>query len=54
MIAAYKLVKGTSCAKCGKSLDSTMMKPIARRSKQVAITNESAENVWQALHENCT
>lgn len=54
MIAAYKTVKGTSCAKCGKLLDNTAMIPTARRSQQVAGVNEAIETVWEALHEGCT
>lgn len=53
MIAAYKTVNGISCAKCGKTLDSAMMKPVARRSKQVAVTNESIGTLWEAFHESC-
>lgn len=53
MIVAYKSVKGTSCAKCGKTLDNAMTRPTARRSKQVAVANESTVTVWQALHESC-
>ncbi|CAE7213669.1 hypothetical protein PTNB85_07021 [Pyrenophora teres f. teres] len=52
-IAAYKTVKGTSCAKCGKLLDHAALVPTARRSKQVAAANETQETVWEALHESC-
>jgi hypothetical protein len=53
MVAAYKTVKGTSCAKCAKLLDHAAMTPTARRSKPVPGTNESTETVWEALHESC-
>jgi hypothetical protein len=53
MIAAYKTVKGTSCAKCGKLLDKSALTPTARRSKQVATVNENPDTVWMALHEAC-
>jgi phage FluMu protein Com len=53
MVAAYKTVKGISCAKCGKLLDNVAMTPTARRSKQVVGTNEMTETVWEALHEGC-
>lgn len=53
MIIAYKTVKGTSCAKCGKLLDDTTLIPTARRSKQVAGANDSSETVWEAFHEGC-
>ena len=48
MIAAYKQVKGTSCAKCASLIDNHMLTPTARRSKQV-----SGAIVWEALHEGC-
>ncbi|KAF1842484.1 uncharacterized protein K460DRAFT_409892 [Cucurbitaria berberidis CBS 394.84] len=51
MIAAYKTVKGTSCAKCKKLLDNSLLTPTARRSKKVA--GDSPELVWEALHEGC-
>jgi hypothetical protein len=53
MIAAYKTVKGTTCDNCGKMLDNAMLTPTARRSKVVAVANETFETVWQALHESC-
>ncbi|KAF3048884.1 hypothetical protein E8E11_005483 [Didymella keratinophila] len=53
MIVAYKTVKGTSCAKCGKLLDDTALIPTARRSKQVTSANEAVETVWEAFHEGC-
>ncbi|KAF1947914.1 hypothetical protein EJ02DRAFT_440078 [Clathrospora elynae] len=53
MIAAYKTVKGKSCANCGGILDKAMMIPTARRSKKVASANESPETVWEAFHESC-
>jgi hypothetical protein len=53
MIAAYKTVKGTSCAKCERLLDDRAMAPIARRSKQLATANGTTEIVWEALHESC-
>lgn len=53
MIVAYKTVKGTSCAKCGKLLDDTALIPTARRSKQVMGANEAQETVWEAFHEGC-
>ncbi|KAI2478611.1 Med27 domain containing protein [Pyrenophora tritici-repentis] len=53
MIAAYKTIKGTSCAKCGKLLDDAALVPTARRSKQVAAANETQETIWEALHESC-
>ncbi|KAI4647578.1 uncharacterized protein J4E78_008893 [Alternaria triticimaculans] len=53
MIAAYKTVKGTSCAKCGKLLDDSALTPTARRSKQVAGTTDALETVWEAFHEGC-
>ncbi|KAF2025274.1 hypothetical protein EK21DRAFT_76811 [Setomelanomma holmii] len=52
MIAAYKTVKGTSCDKCVKLLDNTMMTPTARRTKQ-ADTNQPPAITWVALHESC-
>lgn len=53
MIIAYKTVKGTLCATCGKLLDDTTLIPTARRSKQVTDGNENLETVWEALHEAC-
>lgn len=53
MIAAYKTVKGTCCAKCGKMLDGAALGTTARRSKQVVGVNESLETTWEALHESC-
>ncbi|KAF1365287.1 hypothetical protein EJ07DRAFT_96182 [Lizonia empirigonia] len=53
MITAYKTVKGTLCAKCGKLLDDTTLIPTARRSKQVSDGNDNLETVWEALHEAC-
>jgi hypothetical protein len=53
MIAAYKTVKGISCAKCGQLLNENMMTPTARRSKQMCGANESSEIVWEAFHERC-
>ncbi|KAI8936866.1 hypothetical protein NX059_006103 [Plenodomus lindquistii] len=53
MIAAYNTVKSTSCAKCARSLDSTMSLPIARRSKQAEIADGTFETVWEAFHEGC-
>ncbi|EUC36999.1 hypothetical protein COCCADRAFT_33649 [Bipolaris zeicola 26-R-13] len=53
MIAAYKIVKGISCDKCSKMLDSAALTPTARRSKQVATADESLDTVWVALHESC-
>lgn len=53
MIAAYTITKGTSCAKCGRLLDSAALIPTARRSKQVAAADESLETVWVPLHEGC-
>ncbi|KAF2241601.1 hypothetical protein BU26DRAFT_174172 [Trematosphaeria pertusa] len=53
MIAAYKTVKGTSCAKCKKMFDNEMIAPAARRSKQVTDANETSETVWEAFHEGC-
>ncbi|KAH8732250.1 mediator complex subunit 27-domain-containing protein [Phaeosphaeriaceae sp. PMI808] len=53
MITAYKNVKGTSCAKCGKLLDDAILIPTARRSKQVVAKDETTKTVWEALHESC-
>ncbi|KAL1800885.1 hypothetical protein ACET3X_001227 [Alternaria dauci] len=53
MIAAYKTVKGTSCARCGNLLDKSALTPTARRSKQVASTTENLETIWEATHEAC-
>jgi hypothetical protein len=53
MIAAYKTVKGNSCAKCGSLLDNRALPPTARRSKQVAAANDTTDTVWQAYHESC-
>lgn len=53
MIAAYKAVKGKACAKCRKTLNDNMAKPIARRSKQVPSVNETTQTVWEPFHENC-
>lgn len=52
MIVAYKTIKGP-CDKCAKLLDSAVLMPTARRSKQVATTEENFETVWVALHESC-
>ncbi|KAJ8117847.1 hypothetical protein OPT61_g1048 [Boeremia exigua] len=53
MIAAYKTVKGTSCAKCGKLLDDATLIPTARRSKQITGASDTLETVWEAFHESC-
>ncbi|KAF9697350.1 hypothetical protein EKO04_004859 [Ascochyta lentis] len=53
MIIAYKTVKDTSCANCGRLLDDTTLIPTARRIKQVTGANESSEPTWEALHEGC-
>ncbi|KAF2633721.1 hypothetical protein BU25DRAFT_11720 [Macroventuria anomochaeta] len=53
MVVAYKTVKGTSCAKCGKLLDDTTLIPTARRSRQIIGANDTLETVWEALHEAC-
>lgn len=53
MIVAYKTVKGSSCARCGKLLDDAALIPTARRSKQVTGANETSKTVWEAFHEGC-
>ncbi|KAF1921057.1 mediator complex subunit 27-domain-containing protein [Ampelomyces quisqualis] len=53
MVAAYKTVKGTSCAKCKRLLDDTALTPTARRSKQVDAANDTIQTVWEAVHESC-
>lgn len=53
MVAAYKTVKPTACAKCAKPLDHTMLLPTARRSKQIETANNTVETVWEAFHEGC-
>jgi hypothetical protein len=53
MIAAYKTVKGTSCARCKGLLDNTAMTPTARRSKQADAANDTTHTVWEAFHESC-
>jgi len=53
MITAYKTVKGTSCAKCGRLLDDLALTPTGRRSKRIAATKETTETVWEAFHESC-
>lgn len=54
MVAAYKTVKGTSCAKCGKLLDQAALVPTGRRQKLFATTiDASGETGWEAIHENC-
>lgn len=54
MIAAYKTVKGTSCAKCGKLLDQAALVPTARRQKKPATIDDAAEEIgWEAIHESC-
>jgi hypothetical protein len=53
MIAAYKTVKGTTCAKCGKFYDVESMRPTARRYKKSDGSDEGAAPVWEALHESC-
>ncbi|KAF1837282.1 hypothetical protein BDW02DRAFT_157558 [Decorospora gaudefroyi] len=53
MIAAYKTVEGTSCAKCGKLLDNSAMTPTARRNKQIDSTGGAAKTTWEAFHEDC-
>jgi hypothetical protein len=53
MIAAYKTVKGTSCAKCGNMLDNVPLNPTARRSRQTLAANATPEILWEALHESC-
>ncbi|KAH7401065.1 mediator complex subunit 27-domain-containing protein [Phaeosphaeria sp. MPI-PUGE-AT-0046c] len=53
MIAAYKTVKATSCAKCKRLLDNLALIPTARRSRQATVANETAGTVWEAFHESC-
>ncbi|KAF2712322.1 hypothetical protein K504DRAFT_372705 [Pleomassaria siparia CBS 279.74] len=53
MIAAYKTIKASSCAKCSKLIDNAALTPTARRSKQVAGANETQETIWEAFHEGC-
>ncbi|KAF1953637.1 hypothetical protein CC80DRAFT_142899 [Byssothecium circinans] len=53
MIAAYKTVKGTTCAKCGNMLDSHALGTVARRSRDVVDTEGKTEVVWEAFHESC-
>jgi len=53
MIAAYKTVKGTTCAKCGKSYDADSVRPLARRVKRGSAAAEGSEVVWEVLHESC-
>jgi hypothetical protein len=54
MIASYKTVKKTVCAKCNKLLDdSSYYQPTARRSKQVAAEDGTTVTVWEAFHDSC-
>ncbi|KAF2660531.1 hypothetical protein K491DRAFT_589145 [Lophiostoma macrostomum CBS 122681] len=53
MIAAYKTVKGTTCAKCSKMLDQSVQMPTARRSKQVTADDGSQQVKWEPFHEGC-
>jgi hypothetical protein len=53
MIAAYKTVRGISCAKCGKLLDKLAMIPTARRNRHITAANAASETSWEALHESC-
>ena len=53
MIAAYKTVKGTTCDRCKKMLDSAALPPTARRSRGVTAADESQDIAWVALHESC-
>jgi hypothetical protein len=53
MIAAYKTVKGASCAKCGNMLDNVPLTPTARRSRQALAANATSETLWEAFHEGC-
>ena len=53
MIASYKTVKSTMCAKCGKSYDAESSRPLARRRKKIDRADENASVVWEALHESC-
>lgn len=53
MIAAYKTVKGLSCAKCKQLLDKFMLTPLARRSMSTNDANEAPQTVWEAFHESC-
>ncbi|KAF2788479.1 hypothetical protein K505DRAFT_366434 [Melanomma pulvis-pyrius CBS 109.77] len=53
MIAAYKNIKGTSCAKCSRLIDNAALIPTARRSKQIIGANGTPEIVWEAFHEGC-
>ncbi|KAF2115792.1 mediator complex subunit 27-domain-containing protein [Lophiotrema nucula] len=53
MIAAYKNIRATTCAKCQKLLDSSATVPTARRSKPVANGTEPPQTVWEAFHESC-
>ncbi|KAF2733092.1 hypothetical protein EJ04DRAFT_295069 [Polyplosphaeria fusca] len=53
MLAAYRTVKGNSCAKCGKMLDEATMMTTARRSRQTANADGSSGTIWEAFHEGC-
>lgn len=53
MIAAYKTVKGSTCAKCEKLLDSSAEIPTARRRKELTDDNGATETIWEAFHEGC-
>ncbi|PVI01396.1 hypothetical protein DM02DRAFT_641908 [Periconia macrospinosa] len=52
MIAAYKTVKGTKCAKCGEMFDSQVLGTVARRSREV-VDGEKTNVEWEAFHEHC-
>jgi hypothetical protein len=53
MVAAYKTVKGTTCAKCENMLDSQAIGTVARRSRDVIDGEGTTEVVWEAFHEGC-
>jgi hypothetical protein len=53
MIAAYKTVKATSCAKCSNLIDRFALTPTARRSKKSVGVDDMSETVWEAIHEGC-
>ncbi|ORY14804.1 hypothetical protein BCR34DRAFT_478993 [Clohesyomyces aquaticus] len=53
MIAAYKTVKSTTCAKCSRLNDGSALIPVARRSKQNKESGGNTETVWEAFHESC-
>jgi hypothetical protein len=53
MIAAYKTIKGITCAICSSMLDSSGQTPIARRSKQVTADDGNEQTIWEAFHEGC-